>query len=204
MSFQVSWLMWIVPIVIVGIICKRLINQTRLKKGYSELSPYVWNVGIPVFYFFVVGWFAIFMMHNKSTPIWLHVNTLKFVQFPWRFLTLVILSFSFVIGAIPVILERNRDRISKDAISRLTPSSMTTCIFLIIAVLLYSWNYFLPQHGKLGPLTDTQKFSAAAWDLQQTAGIYDYLPVTAKTAPKAPQKYLAEVGRGNAIVTNPF
>src|SRR5258708_73017 len=188
MSFQVGWLMWIVPIVIVGIICKRLINQTRLKKGYSELSPYVWNVVIPVFYFFVVGWFAIFMMHNKSTPIWLHVSTLRYVQFPWRFLTLVILSFSFVVGSIVNLVPKK--------------FSFPITGLLITGVLLYSWNYFLPLHGALGPLTDTQKFNGAAWDLQRTAGIYDYLPVTAVTAPKAPQKYLAEVGRGDAIITN--
>jgi hypothetical protein len=65
----------------------------------------------------------------------------------------------------------------------------------------FNWNYFLPEKGKMGPLTDQEKFSGAAWELQQTAGIYDYLPITAKEAPKGPQKVLAEVVDGNGDVS---
>ncbi len=185
MSFQVGWLVWIVPSIITFVIIVKTIKQIRKNKKLQ-----IENWMVIVGYFFVVGWFAIFMMHNKSTPVWLHISTLRFVQFPWRFLTLVILSFSFIAGAIV----------------KVVPKKLVSYVggFLVIAVLLYGWDYFLPQHGKLGPLTDTQKFTGAAWDLQRTAGIYDYLPVTAITAPKAPQKYLAEVGRGDAMITNPY
>ncbi len=184
MSFQIGWINWILGSIIVFVIVVTIIKQIR--KNRKQLKIENWM--IIVFYFFVIGWFATFMMHNKSTPIWLHIDTLKFVQFPWRFLTLVILSFSFISGAI----------------TKIVPKKYVFYVggFLIGAVLLYGWNYFLPIHGKLGPLTDEQKFTGAAWDLQRTAGIYDYLPVTAVTAPKAPMTNFVEVMNGQATSAN--
>ena len=44
----------------------------------------------------------------------------------------------------------------------------------------------------MGNLTDQEKFSGEAWQLQLTAGIYDYLPQTAKMAPKAEAKVIAD------------
>jgi hypothetical protein len=132
---------------------------------------------------------AIFMIHSKSTPIWIHIQTLRFVQFPWRFLTIVILSFSFVVGAIAKMLGDKKVGVS-------------ILIILIGGLVIGGWNYFVPQSGHLGALTDNQKFTGAAWELEQTAGIYDYLPNTAKTAPKAPMKNFVEVIDGSAKVTN--
>lgn len=177
LSFQVGYLHWIIPILILGLAAFIFLRKRKLE-------DWMLIVG----YFFAVGWFAVFMVHNKSTPLWIHINTLHFVQFPWRFLTIVILAFSFIVGAIVKVSPKKH----------LT----TILVFLIPAVLLYSWNYFIPQGGKLGALTDKQKFSGAAWELQQTAGIYDYLPVTAVTAPKAPMTNFVEVLMGNATATN--
>jgi glutaredoxin-related protein len=184
MSFQVGWLIWIVPLVIVGIIIIKIMKQK--KDSIAALQND--KITAPILFFFAVGWFAIFMIHNKSTPLWLHVSTLRFVQFPWRFLTIVILSFSFVVGAVV----------------KLIPKKYIFYVggFLIAATLFYSWNYFLPLHGNLGPLTDQDKLTGAAWDLQRTAGIYDYLPVTAKTAPKAPMTNFTEVMNGVATASS--
>ncbi|MCX6705788.1 MAG: hypothetical protein NTV24_01630, partial [Candidatus Woesebacteria bacterium] len=67
---------------------------------------------------------------------------------------------------------------------------------LAIGLLILNFNYFLPDGGKMGPLTDKEKFAGAAWDLQRTAGIFDYLPKGAVTAPKEPMRALSEVMRG--------
>lgn len=85
LSFQVGWLHWILPIIIFGLAFLFFIRKRKVEN---------WMVIIA--YFFAVGWFALFMIHNKSTPIWLHIQAMRFVQFPWRFLTLVILSFSYL------------------------------------------------------------------------------------------------------------
>jgi hypothetical protein len=54
----------------------------------------------------------------------------------------------------------------------------------------------------MGPLTDKEKFSGAAWDLQRTAGIFDYLPKTAKENPKGPPLTLVEVMQGKAQIND--
>jgi archaellum component FlaF (FlaF/FlaG flagellin family) len=179
LSFQVGAIHWILASIITGVIIVMILK--RRQKVKFELA-------VPILFFFLVGWLAIFMIHNKSTPIWLHIQTLRYVQFPWRFLTLVMLSFSFIAGGIVNFIPKKYSYYVRG--------------FLVVAVLIYSWNYFLPQHGKMGPLTDNQKFTGAAWDLQRTAGIYDYLPQTAVTAPKAPMTNFVEVLNGKADVTN--
>lgn len=175
MSFQVGWIHWIAPTIIAVLLTLRI--ATKRKVSLAVLAG-LFMIGI--------AWFASFMTHPRSVPIWQLVSSLSFVQFPWRFLTLSILGFSFGVGAIAHLFGRVR--------------SYGFGILLVIAVLVYSWNYFLPEHGKMGPLTDQQKFSGAAWELQQTAGIYDYLPTTAKTAPKAPKNTVAEYVKGEGSI----
>lgn len=54
----------------------------------------------------------------------------------------------------------------------------------------------------MGQLTDKEKFSGAAWDLQRTAGIFDYLPKRARENPKEGQKLLAEFMNGAGSIEN--
>ncbi|RJQ24514.1 hypothetical protein C4577_07680 [Candidatus Parcubacteria bacterium] len=42
--------------------------------------------------------FSLFMLHNRSTPIWLTFPILAYVQFPWRFLGISIFFISFIGG----------------------------------------------------------------------------------------------------------
>ncbi len=176
MPFQIGWPLWGTA-VLVGIFI--LLRLYKAKK----IDP----VLLPTIYMLLIGGFATFMTHNKSTPIWQAIKPLEFVQFPWRFLTITILGLSFSVGYIESVAPK---------------ALKAGLVSLLIAFAIgYSFNYFKPEHGKLGPLTDNQKFTAAAWDLQQTAGIYDYLPNTAKTAPKAPQVHLAEIVKGEGVVT---
>lgn len=73
---------------------------------------------------------------------------------------------------------------------------------LSIGLIVFNWNYFLPDGGRMGPLTDKEKFAGAAWDLQRTAGIFDYLPKGAVTAPKEPMRALSEVMKGEVSTDN--
>ncbi|MBI4153494.1 hypothetical protein HY503_00630, partial [Candidatus Woesebacteria bacterium] len=107
-------------------------------------------------------------------------------QFPWRFLTLSTLAFSFSAGAIVLFLKKK--------------ILIFASVVLTISLLVFNWNYFRPE--KIGPLTDKEKFSGAAWELQQTAGIFDYLPKWAKENPKEPQKVLAEILEGEGNIKN--
>ncbi len=180
MSFQIGHVHWILSLVILGLVVFRYLKTRKVD-----------SILLSVVFFILVSWFAAFMVHSKSIFIWSRISPLNYVQFPWRFLTIVILGFSFIAGALVNILPKK--------INSIVP------ILVMIVLVMLGWNYFIPQNGKLGALTDQEKFTGAAWDLQQTAGIYDYLPKYAVTAPKEPQSKggLTEVMRGNAKVTNP-
>lgn len=177
MSFQIGWLHWILPLVAIAFLGYRFYKKRKV-------TPII----LATVFMFLLGWFGAFMAHPRSVFIWQLVEPYQFVQFPWRFLTMAILGLSFVIGYLVWVLPR----MYRYAVG----------ILLVVAALVYSWNYFLPENGKLGPITDEEKFSGVAWDMQQTAGIYDYLPNTAKTAPKVPKTQIAEFMSGTGEVMN--
>lgn len=177
MSFQVGHVHWVLSVIIFALIVTRLMKKE--KPG---------NLLLATCYMLLIGWVAAFMAHLRSTPIWQMLPPLKFVQFPWRFLAIVILAFSFISGSLYTLLSKRL--------------AVVFSIVIVFVLLLINWNYFRPEHGKLGPLTDAEKFSGAAWGLQQTAGIYDYLPVDAKQAPQEPQKTLAEIITGKGLISD--
>ncbi|QQS38663.1 hypothetical protein IPM62_04750 [Candidatus Woesebacteria bacterium] len=198
MSFQVGYIYWILSIVVALLVLGRCVKLVRQKNLYQHLLND--KVALITGYFFVVGWITAFMTHSKSTPIWQLFPQLAYSQFPWRFLTIVIFSFSLVVGFIPYFL--NEYKSTKRWFARLIISEKKylVIITLVALVVIPNWNYFLPENGKMGPLTDEQKFSGAAWDLQQTAGIYDYLPATAEMAPREPMHQLVEFMKGEGSV----
>ena len=179
MSFQIGHLHWILSLVIGG---WWLVTSLKKKKNVIHNSWFI----IP--FFFVVGWFAAFMAHSRSTFIWQVLPPLKFVQFPWRFLTLVTFSFSFIVGSLALVI----------------PKKFIYWVvgLLSIGLIIFNWNYFLPDGRKMGPLTDKEKFTGVAWDLQRNGGIFDYLPKTAKENPKEGQSILAEAVDGRGEITN--
>ncbi|MBI2268173.1 MAG: hypothetical protein HYU80_01855 [Candidatus Blackburnbacteria bacterium] len=179
MSFYVGHTHWVLAIVIFLLVLLRYLKRRKLD-----------NLLLITCYFFALGWFATFMAHSRSTPIWLAFPFLKFVQFPWRFITLSIFSFSILAGGLIMLLQ---------SLKRSTLLGFVTVV-LVVTVIVANREFFRPE--KMGPLTDKEKFSAAAWELQQTAGIYDYLPRGAKTAPKESQKTVADVIYSEGQITD--
>ncbi|MCS7092713.1 MAG: hypothetical protein NZM26_05215 [Patescibacteria group bacterium] len=184
MSFQIGHLHWVLSLVVFVYVFSRLVIKSR-EEGF--IIAFKDKTIMAVLFLFAIGWSSAFMTHVRSINIWMAIDQLKYLQFPWRFLTIVIFSLSFVVGVVFVYIK-----------GRL---SLFLCFALIFAVVFSNWNYFLPEYGKMGKLTDEEKFSGVAWELQQTAGIYDYLPVHAKTAPKSPKKETFEFVFGSGAVS---
>ena len=180
MPFQIGQLHWVLSIVVILFL---LISRVK-KNKFPNYSLYT------ILFSLSVGWFAAFMAHQNSTFIWQHIKPLAFVQFPWRFLTLAVFGLSFSLGSLSILLK------PFDKVRIVAPS------LLIILLVIINWNYFLPQGGKMGSLTDEQKFSGVAWNMQKTAGIFDYLPLTAVRNPKDPPNGLAEVVTGKGVVVS--
>jgi 6-pyruvoyl-tetrahydropterin synthase related domain len=148
MSFALGYLQWIIPaLVLIAMIFSKKIRE------YKSL--------ILLLLLFTVT--ALFMSHYRSTPVWLKLDFLKYLQFPWRFLTVAVFSASLLGGALILINKK------------LLP-------LLLLLLLLLNANYFRPR-AWYPDMTDAAKFSGDSWRLQTTASIFDYLPVYAPLPP---------------------
>jgi len=175
MSFQIGHVHWIGSMVVGLYVVYRFIRRRKIDR-------LIILGGL----FFVSGWFSAFLVHSRSVFIWKAIYPLEFLQFPWRMLALVILSFSVLIGTLVYVFPRGFKRLG--------------ALVLIVFLVAWNWNYFRPNNGKLGPLTDEEKFSGEAWKIQQTAGIYDYLPKAADVAPTGGYYGLAEFMEGEGVI----
>ena len=152
MSFALGYLHWIIPAVIAFL----FIFVKRLRQ--------YWSLILLLLLFTVT---SLFMAHFKATPIWQAVKPLEFLQFPWRFLTLVVFFVSLLSGS--AVLIFNRFIVS----------------LLLLLLLLLNANYFRPRQW-YPDMTDAQKFSGRSWYLLITSGIFDYLPKWAPFPPADP------------------
>jgi len=172
MSFQIGYLHWILPLLII------LYSFFYRPKKEKDKKILILSSLLAL-----VGFFTAFMTHQRSIFIWQIFPIIQKIQFPWRFLNHSIFLFSLSIGVIPHLVFRLKIKEKYQKIC------LTTIIILVFA---FNLNYFHPF--KSGPLTDQQKFSGKAWTNQVTSGIHDYLPKTAGTAAKEPaQDYIDQI-----------
>lgn len=109
---------------------------------------------------------SVLMIHPRSEFVWKNIEPLKYIQFPWRFLSLVIFFISFLAGAI--FLSKNRH-------------SQKIWYFMILLVVLLNFSYFRPE--KFIQITDKEYLSGPNWDKVIKRSIFDYLPIYAKEPP---------------------
>lgn len=164
MNFQVGWPYWIL-----AVLSLIFIFLNRVKKH---------NI-ILVVSIFVLFLMSVFMTHNKSTFIWESFSILKYFQFPWRFLSLSILTAS-ILGGFVVFLVNDK---WKKYLS----------VFIIIITILLNWGYFRPK--EFYPISESQKVSGELWEQQTRGALLDYLPETAlEPREKAPDLPLIITG----------
>jgi len=160
MAFPVGHVHWLIAIIITGYISVRWVFKVVTKKEIKIKNKHpLMLIGL-----FGFGLVYAFLMHEKSTFIWLKVTFLQLAQFPWRLLAGIVLFSSIMAGAV----------------YKIWPKKWLVWL-LIIAVIGWNWTFFRPDN--MGPLTDEEKLSGIAWEMQQTSGINDYLPRAAKWAP---------------------
>ncbi len=168
-SFQVGWPLWWFVLLVIPPFLLSFKKSLRITLG-------------AVFLLAMFG-ISIFMQHNKSAFIWEHIGTLQFAQFPWRLLSLSIFSAS-LIGGLFIYYLSSRFK-------------LIMVLIASIAAVLLNWNYFIPR--EFYPwINDTNKIQDPLWEIQQKAGILDYLPVTAQE-PQGRAKQQIEIIEGDAI-----
>jgi len=115
--------------------------------------------------------FSLFMIHMKSSFIWMMLPFLKWLQFPWRFLSISIVLLPVLVG---VLLHYTGK--AKYIIGSL----------LVVGAILLNIQFFKEKEWL--NITDQEKFSGQYWEKQLTISIFDYLPIYATLPPveKAP------------------
>lgn len=150
-SFQIGWPLWWFTVLILPLFLLNFRKDLKITAGVI----------------FMLGMFGIsvFMQHNKSAFIWEQIGTLQFAQFPWRLLSLSIFSASLLGGAFIYYLK-----------PRLTFAAALVAAILTVWL---NWGYFIPR--EFYPwINDVNKIQDPLWEIQQKAGILDYLPITAQ------------------------
>lgn len=153
---------------VIGTILTLILAILNFKK-FRKLS-------IIVFVLFGLELLVLFMVHQRSAPIWtLFESVLIFVQFPWRFLSISIFLLSILCAIGVYLIEKLDFRFLKIQDAKIYG------VALVIACLISYFPFFKPD--KWLDITDAQKFSGQSWEKQLTISIFDYLPIYAKLPP---------------------
>ncbi len=125
------------------------------------------------------------MIHPRSQPVWDLLEPLKYLQFPWRFLGMVIFWASLMAGSIMVWCREKLQTILG--------------MGLILLVVTLNFGYFRPL--EFYDLTAEQMLSGKNWDKLIKRSIFDYLPIYAEAPPAelAPAPYNLETGDADII-----
>lgn len=108
-----------------------------------------------------------FMMHARSTPIWLLLEPLQYIQFPWRFLGVVGFFIVLFITYTAKYLPKN---------------IKNSFIFLLAMVVIISnFSYFKPE--KYDAYIDDDYITGQLSNEQKETHLYDYMPITVHRIP---------------------
>ena len=124
-----------------------------------------------------------FMVNPKSEFIWKLIDPLKYLQFPWRFLMLVIFFISFIAGSFSLTYLKEKKYI---------------WVALFILVVSLNFVYFKPE--KFIQTSDSELLTGANWDKQIKRSIFDYLPIYAKEPPADLAKRRYQILTGDTTI----
>ncbi|MEK7616943.1 MAG: 6-pyruvoyl-tetrahydropterin synthase-related protein [Patescibacteria group bacterium] len=170
-SFQIGWihlLGWVLTLFCI--------------KFFWKKNPWVARV---ILVLSSAALFAIFMVHPRSEFIWNMVDPLKYLQFPWRFLLIIIFLISFVTGASCLALR------GKSWLTKLW-------IIIIFLTVTLNFSYFRPE--EFINITNQELLSGENWDKQIKRSIFDYLPIYAKEPPAELAKARFQILTGDAEI----
>lgn len=173
MSFQIGWI-HILALTLALLNLKNLKSRSRSR-------------------FFLVAFvtfmilFSIFMIHPKSEFLWKIVKDLKYLQYPWQFLALVIFFISLIAGSI---LYKSED---KKYITKLW-------IGLIGLAVIFNIAYFRPEKILNLSNKDILEQNFKDYLIQKTN--FSSLPIDTKTPPKVLSSEKYEIIWGEVNINN--
>lgn len=165
-SFQIGWPHWWI------VIASLFTILISLRSKQKNMLPTL---------FLGIFAFSVFMTHIRSAFIWEKIEILKFIQFPWRFLSVAVFSSSLLGAYLLQNFKKGQKYLG---------------LSLVILTIVLNWNFFKPKEFYPN-LTEKEKLSGKLWEDQQKAAILDYLPRTAvQPREAAPDEPLIVSGKG--------
>jgi hypothetical protein len=168
MSFQIGWPhWWFVPLAL-SVAVFFWAKKKYLKEAFVSL------------FFVLMFFFTAMLTHRVSTFIWEALPLLAYVQFPWRFLGLVIFAVSLAVASLIFFL--------KDL--RFPKMRVGLGLVIIASAILLNFHYFKPLTVYTN-VDDQWKLSGKELEDQMKSALLDYLPkgveeVPENLAPEAP------------------
>lgn len=162
MSFAIGYFQWGLSLVIM--IAAFWIFIRSKKEKVADLFPLI-------LFLFAVGWFALFLTHGRSQPIWKAFPFLAFIQFPWRWLSIGLFAFSLLAGAISLFVKRP-----------FVQASLLVAAFFFSLVL--EGEHFREDIWR--DWDDQQFFSGSSWQEQIASAVNDFWPIYGEQTPTAP------------------
>lgn len=172
LSYQIGWvhlLGWILAL----ITAKRLWRKNR-------------NLSLFILFSSLVISLSIFMIHPRSKFVWGLIEPLKYLQFPWRFLTLISFFISLLSGSIFLWWDKKRQSLLWTG--------------LVVLVVLLNFSYFRPE--KFLQINDAQLLSGENWTRQLHRSIFDFLPAGAPEPPAKAATARYQIITGETEITN--
>jgi len=153
LSLAVGYVQWLIPL---GVLLFLLFKK-EVKKYKQFLI------------LFLLGWFYLFLTHNKSTWVWEAFPLLPYVQFPWRFLGAIVFCFSLASGLLVILFNKQK-------------SWLLVLVTLLVVVL----NVGFFREDIWYEVDDSYYITGVEWDRQRTASIGDFWPNFGHKIPQSP------------------
>lgn len=161
LNLSIGIIQWIIPLLAIVI-------------GYVKKSKKLGGILL----FTLIGWFCLFLTHNKSTTIWQALPFMKFIQFPWRFYSVSIFAFCLASGGV---IGKNKKL-----------NVMLTVLITLVSIIL-TFNFF--KEDIWYKVSDIDLTQGQKWEDQSRASIKDYWPIFGEKIPDefAPKSYDNEI-----------
>lgn len=171
LSFNIGLFQWLLPTIIFIF----FLFKKKLKYRFLIIT------------FYLIGIFALFLTHNKSTFIWQFLPFMPYFQFPWRFLGLSVFCLAFIGGGLINIFKNSY--------------KIPLIITLIIAIIAINYPYFREDIW-FPKLSDGDKLNGPELIRQSGAGLMDYWPKYSQNFPSTFAPSLPVAVDGDINTTN--
>ena len=169
LNLSLGIVQWVVGLLTVGL---AILNYKKSRK-----------LSVLAFLIFISSLLTVFMIHMKSSFIWVKLPFLWYMQFPWRFLAVSIFLLCLLSGFFTYFCKKY--------------AYILGTILILVSIAL-NISFFVPKDWL--DITDSDKFSGVSWQKQMTISIFDYLPIYATLPPINEAPKILEIMDGKAEV----